>query len=104
MDLWRLKFYVAAVEEGSIRSGARRVRIAQPALSQSIRKLEREFGAPLLIRSYRGIQMTEAGELVFNYAREVLEQTELVVSEVAQMRMSGLSSGVRFAGAAVASA
>lgn len=88
MDLWRLESFVAAVEEGSIRSGARRVRVAQPALSQSIRKLERQFGGPLLVRSHRGIEMTEAGELVFAYARGVLAQTERVVLEVARMNAS----------------
>ncbi|MGH8473353.1 MAG: LysR family transcriptional regulator [Gammaproteobacteria bacterium] len=88
MDLWRLESYVAVVEEGSIRGGARRVRVAQPALSQSIRKLERQFGATLLVRSHRGIEMTEAGERVFEYARGVLAQTERVVHEVTRMSAS----------------
>ena len=56
-----MRAFVAVVEEGGLSAAARRMHISQPALSQTVGALEREFGVQLLIRSYTGAQATEAG-------------------------------------------
>ena len=72
MDVRVLRFFVAVAEEGSIHAGARRVRTAQPALSQALRRLERELGGPLLVRSPRGVELTPAGTALYDRAQHLL--------------------------------
>ena len=61
MDLRRLAFLVRVIDAGSITRAAESLRIAQPALSQHLLLLERYYGAPLLLRSKRGVTPTPAG-------------------------------------------
>ncbi|MEU2004896.1 LysR family transcriptional regulator [Rhodococcus sp. NPDC019627] len=74
MDIQQLEMFVAVAEEGSIHGGARRLLIAQPAVSKSLRKLERQLGTELLIRSPQGIGLTVAGEVLLAQAKEILER------------------------------
>ncbi|MDN3028338.1 LysR family transcriptional regulator [Streptomyces sp. S.PB5] len=67
-----MRAFVAVVEEGSLSAAARRMHISQPALSQTVSALEREFGVQLLIRSSTGVQATEAGTALLTEARAVL--------------------------------
>ncbi|MEN9773578.1 MAG: hypothetical protein RL322_648 [Pseudomonadota bacterium] len=62
MDIPRLKAFMLASRLGSMSRAAAELRIAQPALSRQIRKLEQELGVPLLVREGRGVRKTEAGE------------------------------------------
>lgn len=76
LDVRALALLVAVAETGSLGAGARKVDIAQPNASRSIRRLERQLGFALLERSTRGSTVTPAGVLVVNWARTVLEATE----------------------------
>lgn len=87
MDVHQLRMFVAAAEEGSLRCAARKVYIAQPQLSQIIRRLEREVGAALLVRSSKGVELTPAGLVLLDKARIIirdLEQTIELVREAAE--------------------
>jgi LysR family nitrogen assimilation transcriptional regulator len=92
MDLRRLRYFVEVTEQGSFSLAARRINIAQPALSRHIRQLEEELGVVLLRRNGRGVQATEVGEMVLQHARSLLEQTDHLVSEV--KGLSGVPTGV----------
>jgi DNA-binding transcriptional LysR family regulator len=59
-------------EEGSFSRAAAKVRVAQPSLSQQIRKLEAEVGQPLFDRLPRSVVLTEAGRCLIDYARQIL--------------------------------
>ena len=64
MELRHLRYFVAVAEAGSLTVAAeRRLHTAQPSLSRQIRDLEHEVGAQLLIRSARGVALTDAGRV-----------------------------------------
>ncbi len=78
MELRHLRYFVAVAEERSLTVAAeRRLHTAQPSLSRQIRDLEQEVGAQLLIRSARGVELTEAGKVFLDHARLALSQVEM---------------------------
>ncbi|WP_283612074.1 LysR family transcriptional regulator [Mycolicibacterium poriferae] len=72
MDLRQLEYFVAVVEERSFTRAAARERVAQPAVSAQIRRLERTVGQPLLHRTSREIGLTQAGWALLPHARAAL--------------------------------
>jgi LysR family hydrogen peroxide-inducible transcriptional activator len=72
MEIHQLRYFVAAAEAGSMTLAARRCRVAQPSLSQQIRKLEDGLGVYLFDRVGRGIALTEAGRALLPRARRIL--------------------------------
>ena len=72
MELHQLKYFVAAAECGNISRAADRCHVAQPSLSQQIRKLESTLGAKLFDRIGRGIAITDAGKALLPRARQIL--------------------------------
>jgi LysR family hca operon transcriptional activator len=77
MELRHLRYFVAVAEEGSLTLAAeKRLHTAQPSLSRQIRDLELEVGVKLLVRSSRGIELTEAGRVFLDQARLALLQVE----------------------------
>lgn len=63
-------------EEGNMRKAAERLFLSQPALSQRLQSIEKEWGQQLFIRSQKGLTPTPAGELVIGYANEMLQRKE----------------------------
>jgi DNA-binding transcriptional LysR family regulator len=74
VELRRLRYFVAVAEHGGFTRASAVLHVAQPALSQQIRALEEEIGAPLFIREKgsRGVAMTSIGEAMLVEAREIL--------------------------------
>src|SRR5437764_8385193 len=72
MEIHQLRYFVAVDDEGSFSRAAAKVRVAQPSLSQQIRKLETEVGQRLFDRLPRAVVLTEAGRCLLEYARQVL--------------------------------
>jgi LysR family hydrogen peroxide-inducible transcriptional activator len=79
MDLKQLEYFMAIAHEGSISGAARKIRVAQPTLSQQLRNLEDELGEPLLQRKPRGVEPTAAGMIL-------LEHAKLLIDESARLR------------------
>jgi DNA-binding transcriptional LysR family regulator len=78
-----LRYFVTVAEEGQITRAAKKLYLAQPALSQAISQLEGELGLQLLERHARGVRLTASGEAFLEKARAVVE-TEQVVMTTAQ--------------------
>ncbi len=69
MKLTSLRALVAAIDEGSLRSAARRLGVTQPALTKLIRELERELATTLLVRSTTGVVATAQGMVLYERAK-----------------------------------
>ena len=74
--LTQLRYLVTVAEEGQMTRAARKLHLAQPALSQAIAQLESELGVELLHRNPRGVTPTEAGDAFLAKARTALAATE----------------------------
>ncbi len=84
MELHQLRYFVAVAEHRTFRAAAEHCRVSQPSLSQQIMKLERLLGRQLFDRLGRGVELTEAGEILLPRAREILAQVRLATHEVSQ--------------------
>ena len=78
MTLTQLKYIVAIARTGSISAAAKELYISQPSLSNAVRELEAELGLVLFERTRRGAVPTTDGEEFLGYARQVIEQTDLI--------------------------
>ena len=76
MELRHLRYFAAVAELRNVTQAARRLHVAQPALSRQIQDLEEELGLQLIERSTRGIKLTEAGEFFADEARAVLARAD----------------------------
>lgn len=81
MELRHLRYFVAIADHGSMSEAARTLYVAQSALSEQMRDLERELGFPLLQRLPRKTVVTPAGETFLKHARQVLSSAEDAVEE-----------------------
>jgi len=80
VELRHLRYFVAVVEEGQISAAARRLHLAQPALTQAIRSLEQAVGVRLLDRHPRGVTPTAAGARMFTGAKVTIATAEQAVA------------------------
>lgn len=88
MELRHLRYFVAVAEELHFGRAAARLHISQPPLSMQIRDLEREVGCPLLRRSKRKVELTDAGVAFLEEARFVLARVDQAVE-----KSRGIASG-----------
>ncbi len=78
MTLQQLRYVIQVVESGSLNQAAKSLFISQPSLSKSIHELEKEMGISLFIRTNKGIILSEEGNKFLGYARQVVEQANLL--------------------------
>ena len=74
LDVRRLGYFIAVAETLHFRKAAERLNVAQPALSQQIRRLEEDLGCQLLTRNRRGVALTAAGQALLESGRRALVQ------------------------------
>ena len=86
MDLRQLRYLVALADERHFTRAAEREHIAQPALSQQIRRLEEEVGVALVERTTRRVSITEAGELLVARARRIMSELSAAEAELEALR------------------
>lgn len=78
MTLQQLKYVIEIVLCGSINEAARRLYMSQPSLSKAVKELEKELGIDIFLRTSRGITLSTDGAEFLGYARQVVEQAELL--------------------------
>jgi len=86
MDLYELETFLAVAQERSFSRAAQRLRRTQPAVSQVIRKLEREIGESLFDRSSREGLLTDAGAVLLEYAQRLLNMRGRAVDALRELR------------------
>lgn len=96
MEFRQLRYFIAVAEELHFSRAAEQLHVAQPAVSEQIRKLEAELGVRLLNRTKRTVSLTDAGTAVLAEARRVLQQVDaarLAIEEVRARSASRLRIG-----------
>jgi len=85
VEVRQLIYFNAVVEHGGFTRAAKRLHIAQPAISAQVRRLEAELGTTLLQRTTRQVKLTHAGELVLGHSRRVLQEIDALRADVEQL-------------------
>jgi DNA-binding transcriptional LysR family regulator len=86
MTLQQLTYFLAAVDRGSFSAAAESLHMAQPSLSEQVRRLEAELGVELFHRVGRGLVITEAGQALRPHAEQALAEVELAREAVVDVR------------------
>src|SRR5712671_557869 len=84
IELRHLRYFVALADAGSFTHAAEQLFIAQPTLSQQIRRLEESIGTPLLHRRREGLRLTAAGSVLLEESRNVLSLVDHGLSQTRQ--------------------
>ena len=82
MDIRQLRYFLAIVEQGSFSRAASFLNVAQPALSQHVQNMEGSLGSRLVMRGPKGVVPTEAGKLLAQHARIILDQLATAEQEI----------------------
>lgn len=78
MNIHQLRYFVEIIKHGSISKASQALYVSQPSVSNSIKRLEEEVGATLILRNNKGIMLTKEGEDIYQYAKIVLEQVDKI--------------------------
>jgi DNA-binding transcriptional LysR family regulator len=89
VELRHLRYFIAVAEESTLVAAAKRLRLAQPALTRQIHDLEREIGVDLFERGAKGVELTPAGDVCLVSARHILRQVDVAIQ-----RARGSSQGI----------
>ncbi|MGW6962336.1 LysR substrate-binding domain-containing protein [Streptomyces chartreusis] len=95
MELRHIEAFIAVAEELSFRRAAERLHMAQPPLSQQIKRLEREVGALLLHRTTRNVALTSAGQAFLHEARRAVQNVH-AAGRAAREAVAGKANAIRF--------
>jgi len=82
MELRHLRYFAAVAAHGSFSRAANNLHLTQPALSRQVKDLEEELGVPLLVRGTNAVTLTEAGEVFYEEARDLLARADQAVQRV----------------------
>ncbi|NBD23003.1 LysR family transcriptional regulator [Paenibacillus glycinis] len=81
-----LEAFLQAAETKSLTKASERLHISQPALSKQIRNLETDLGAPLLLRSSRGVTLTPAGRMLLDSSKTITNEISALRREIASLQ------------------
>ena len=84
LNYHHLRYFWAVAQEGSLRKAAGKMRVSQPTISAQIAALESTLGERLFRRSPRGLTLTETGQQVFSYAKEIFALGQEMLQSVKQ--------------------
>lgn len=86
VTLTQFEYFLAAVEHGTLSAAAQALYVAQPSVSEQIRRLEHQLGTPLFVRTNRRLLLTEAGRVLRPYAEQALRAAAEAVAAVDPVR------------------
>lgn len=90
MELLQLEYFCEVVKQGGITKAAQALHVSQPALSQTIRRLETELETPLFERSWRTIRLTPEGQRFYNHIQDVLIRLREAREDLTPSRLRGV--------------
>src|SRR5829696_8504967 len=96
MHIHHLRHFLTIADCGSLTRAAERLGVAQPALSQSIRKMEQELGVTLFVRTQRGATLTPAGEAILDDVRHSVSRIDAAAAHARQVG-HGMAGTLRLA-------
>lgn len=82
MNIEYYRNFVEIVESGNFSAASRKLMIAQPALSNQVKTLESIYGAPLLIRNARSVDLTDAGQILYSRSKSILKLLDAAEKEI----------------------
>lgn len=82
MDIRQLRYFASIAEYGSLSAAAEQLRVAQPSLSQHVKRMEDELGVQLLVRSPRGVILTDSGRLFYDHCKKIIGYMEIAIAEM----------------------
>lgn len=82
MELRHLRYFAAVAAHGSFSRAAGNLHLTQPALSRQVKDLEDELGVPLFVRGKNAVTLTEAGEIFYEEARDLLARADQAIQRV----------------------
>ncbi|MFG2966504.1 LysR family transcriptional regulator [Streptomyces sp. NPDC048288] len=82
-DMRHLRYFLTVVRAGTVSGAAQELRISQPSLSQQIKRLEQRIGAPLFIRSSRGVELTTGGRAFLREIQSIPGQLRSAIAAAA---------------------
>lgn len=82
LDTRHLRYFLAIADQGSITAAAQVLGVAQPALSLHLKRMEEDLGRPLMLRQRTGVVPTEAGQVLIDRARRILDELARVEDDV----------------------
>lgn len=95
-NLYQLTTFVTVIAEGSMTAAADKLYLTQPAVSQQIRNLEEDLGVELLVRGVRQIKATPQGEVLYEYAKKIInltQQAEVAIKSIGNQMKGQLKIG-----------
>ena len=96
MNFNHLAIFYAVAETGNLTRAAERLHISQPAVSKQLRELEKSLGMALFHRLSKGVRLTEGGEVLLDYARQIFDletQAERALNELRNLERGQLTVG-----------
>ena len=96
MDIRQLRYFVVIADQHSMSLASEKLGVAQPSLSHHVMRLEEELGVQLLVRSTRGVTLTESGQRLYAHAQAIIKSVEVAVADLRD-QSSELSGPVSFA-------
>jgi LysR family nitrogen assimilation transcriptional regulator len=97
VDIRQLRYFVAIADQQSMSLASQKLGVAQPSLSHHVMRVEEELGVRLLVRSTRGVTLTESGRRLYGHARDLLRAFEAALCDVREQASEELSGPVNFA-------
>lgn len=86
MDIKQLQYFVEVAKQKSFTKAASTLHVSQPSISKMLKALEEELGVVLLDRTERKMELTDAGELVYDHATKVLQLMDSLSSSIGEVR------------------
>ena len=82
VDIRQLRYFIAIADQHSMSLASEKLGVAQPSLSHHVMRIEQELGVQLLVRSTRGVTLTESGQRLYDHAHTIIRAVETAVSDL----------------------